>query len=137
MRGSRTLGLILRFAPPVAYMGVVFWLSHLSRPPLPDLFWALGDKVLHALEYVPMGFLWSRAVGGAVLRGGGWGWGASVGFGLTDEVHQAFVPGREPSAADLGADAVGAALGALAWMAWSGRRRGRPARRGPKSGDAA
>ncbi len=135
MRRLRVLA--LRFGPPFFYMGVVFWLSHLSRPPLPDLFWALGDKVLHALEYVPMGFLWSRAVGGAALRAGGWGWAASVGFGLTDEVHQAFVPGREPSVADLGADAAGAALGALVWMAWIGWQRARPAGKEPKTADAA
>lgn len=43
-------------------------------------------------------------------------------YGLTDEVHQSFVPGREPSLLDLAADAVGATI-AVALIAWRQRRR--------------
>jgi len=32
-------------------------------------------------------------------------------YGLTDEIHQYFVPGRTSSLADLGADALGILLG--------------------------
>ncbi|MDP3767398.1 MAG: VanZ family protein, partial [Dehalococcoidia bacterium] len=38
-------------------------------------------------------------------------------YGAADEVHQAFVPGRTASEADLLLDAVGALLGV--WLAWS------------------
>ena len=34
-------------------------------------------------------------------------------FALTDELHQAWVPGREPEVLDLLADAIGILLGAL------------------------
>jgi VanZ family protein len=37
----------------------------------------------------------------------------AMAFGVGDEVHQAFVPGREPSLLDLGLDAAGA-VGGLA-----------------------
>src|SRR5688500_2904578 len=39
-------------------------------------------------------------------------------YGITDEVHQAFVPGRDATLADLGWDALGGsvALAALAWL---------------------
>ena len=39
---------------------------------------------------------------------------ASV-YGITDEVHQFFVPFRESSWQDWLADTVGAAIGALSW----------------------
>ncbi len=117
-----------RLVPPLAYMAVVFALSHSPSPPLPRALWALGDKTLHAVEYVPMGFLWARALRAAGARAAGWGWLAAAGFGLTDELHQAFVPRRVPSALDLLADTVGAAVGALAWLAlrWLARRRAGP-----------
>ncbi len=117
-----------RLVPPLAYMAVVFALSHSPSPPVPRALWVLGDKTLHAVEYVPMGFLWARALRAAGARAAGWGWLAAVGFGLTDELHQAFVPRRDPSALDLLADAVGAAVGALAWLAlfWAARWRAGP-----------
>ena len=47
-------------------------------------------------------------------------------YGGTDELHQAFVPGRSSSAADVGYDALGALAGVLAaWavMAWRPKSR--------------
>lgn len=46
----------------------------------------------------------------------------ALAFGLADEIHQAFVPGRFPSLLDVGSDVVGAAL-ALAALGAFGRRR--------------
>ncbi len=114
-----------RFGPAVLYMAVVFALSHSSRPPLPRLLWVLGDKVLHTLEYVPMGYLWARALGHRGGRGLLWGFLAAVGFGATDELHQWFVPRRQPSWLDWAADALGAAVGVLLW---AGVRRLAPSR---------
>ena len=37
-------------------------------------------------------------------------------YGLGDEVHQSFVPGRDASVGDVVADAAGALLGAAAWV---------------------
>lgn len=39
-------------------------------------------------------------------------------FGLSDEIHQYFVPGRDASALDLLADFLGSAAGAAAYLAW-------------------
>jgi len=46
-------------------------------------------------------------------------------YGITDEFHQSFVPGRMPSSADVLADACGALLVSLLWVAWQSKRRSR------------
>jgi VanZ family protein len=41
-------------------------------------------------------------------------------YGLTDEWHQSFVPGRSAAVADALADMVGAIVGSAAWlMLWA------------------
>ncbi|MHB8765580.1 MAG: VanZ family protein [Deferrisomatales bacterium] len=96
----------------LGYMVTMFALSHMSRPPLPESLLRLGDKVLHGAEYALLAWLWSRAVGGSWRRRALLAWLGATAFGLTDELHQAFVPGRTSSALDLVADTLGAAAGA-------------------------
>lgn len=40
-------------------------------------------------------------------------WGLALLYGITDEIHQSFVPGRHPSAVDIVVDGIGAALAVL------------------------
>lgn len=43
-------------------------------------------------------------------------WGLAIGYAITDEIHQSFVPGRHPSAMDiLFFDNLGAFLGLTFW----------------------
>jgi VanZ family protein len=78
----------------------------------------VNDKVLHAMEYAVLGglcyraFRWgatgsvaARALFFAILT-------ASL-YGITDEVHQLFVPLRESSWQDWLADVTGSVLGAV------------------------
>lgn len=87
------------------------------------------DKVVHFALYAPLGGLLCLGLGGRVA------WAALGGglYGVTDELHQAFVPGRFPDAGDAAADVLGAAAGAL----FVARRRGRTQKApAPGSGDA-
>lgn len=74
----------------------------------------LNDKVEHLIEYGAGGFLAAGALGSVarVPR-----WMAAVIFcglwGVSDEIHQSFVPGRDSSVLDVAADVTGAAIGAL------------------------
>jgi VanZ family protein len=65
-----------------------------------------SDKVIHAGAYAVLAALATLATGNPVV-----GASLAVLYGVTDEVHQSFVPGRFPSVGDLVADAIGAALG--------------------------
>ena len=114
---------LVYWGPVVGYAGLIFYLSALSHPEdqLPSfLLKDVSDKVLHAVEYSILSLLcyrafrWAagptvarRAVVLAIVT-------ASV-YGLTDEVHQFFVPFRESSWQDWLADTIGAVIGALGW----------------------
>lgn len=87
------------------YMGLIFVLSAQpgSAVGLPPPW----DKLAHTLEYALLGFLLSRAFsnpGAAFVI-------ASL-YGVSDEFHQSFVPGREASIGDWLADSLGAFAGA-------------------------
>jgi VanZ family protein len=92
--------------------------------------WLPGmDKAVHAAIYALLAALVARA---HWLRSGGAPTGRSLvalaglalAYGVTDEVHQLFVPGRQFELADLAADALGAALGVLLMARRMGARRG-------------
>jgi hypothetical protein len=66
------------------------------------------DKLVHLGLYAVLGAL-LRAASGRI----GWAIGLASAYGITDEIHQAFVPGRQADPLDWLADTAGAALGAL------------------------
>ncbi len=108
--------------PVLTYAGLIFYLSSLPNPEelAPTLFQVAGDKVLHGIEYGILGVLCYRAFRYAA---GSWAAGAALGlailsaagYGLSDEIHQAFVPSRESGVSDVLADAVGAAVATWFW----------------------
>jgi len=110
------------WAPVALYMMFIFWLSSISRPP--DLPSGISDKAAHVLLYSGLGALLVRA------RAGGWRRQVTIGiaavaivvatlYGISDEIHQSFVPPRQVEARDILADAIGASLAAGALYAWS------------------
>lgn len=115
---------VARWGPPAAWAAAIFTLSSFSRlPHLPSL---LGwDKLQHAGAYAAGGVAFARA-----LRPAGRGWAlraiAAVSFyGVTDELHQHFVPGRSTDVRDWIADTIGAAIGVLVfhqYTVWRARR---------------
>ena len=110
------------WAPVVGYAALIFFLSSLSRPEIyvPSQLLELGDKILHGIEYGVLGILTYRAFRYA---GGAWSAShalllaiiASTTYGLTDEIHQFFVPLREADVWDFLTDAVGSSVAAWGW----------------------
>jgi VanZ family protein len=114
----------LSLVSALAWMAVLFYLSHQPTLPTPSLFEG-QDKVFHAGAYGLLGLLllaahrpqasgysWHQVRTSALL--------ASL-YGISDEIHQAFVPGRSSDVLDWAADTVGALLATLL-LAWLSRR---------------
>ena len=134
----------LLWVPALLWMGLIFYVSSLPRvdmpelitraTPLPlDLLGHLGGYALLAVALM-LGLRsqpFRRALLLALVI-------AAV-YGVSDEVHQAFVPGRVASAGDAAADATGALLGlaavATARAAIARFRRGAPAARHYRAGN--
>jgi VanZ family protein len=99
------------WAPVVVWAGAIFALSSLS-----DLGTGLGTwdlvlrKIGHAAEFALLGALLARA-----LRRDAVAFALGVAYAVSDEVHQHYVPGRVGAWYDVAIDAVGVALGILAW----------------------
>lgn len=108
------------WAPVVIYMAAIFYIQSLSSPPSPP---GLNDKVEHLLGYGLLGLLAARATAGGLGRRVSLGAALlavalTSGYGITDEVHQGFVPERTRDLFDWYADTAGAVLGTSAVMAW-------------------
>ena len=116
----RRLSLLLA----LAWMAVLFYLSHQPTLETPALFPG-QDKLFHALAYGVLGFLLlgslapatdgftSIQIRSSILI-------ASL-YGISDEFHQYFIPGRSSDAWDWVADTLGAVI-AVSLLAWMSRK---------------
>lgn len=112
-RGGWPIALIL-WLPPVAYMALIFYMSSRPAPEglLPEI-WNI-DKVIHFIEYGILGILWFRALktsGANIGRIAIAAFAITFLYGLSDEIHQYFVPERDASVFDAVADGLGGWMG--------------------------
>ena len=113
--------------PLISYSVIIFcgssipnWKPADSKLPL--------DKIIHALEYSIFGYLLGRVISDSKPN---WAWqkiwlsvilGAFL-YGLSDEFHQAFVPGRTTDIFDALADAVGGLIGGITFIILLNKRK--------------
>jgi VanZ family protein len=107
-------------------MAAIFTLSGI--PNLKELPGGISDFTGHFVGYGLLGALMLRALAGArwagVTAGGAArAWIISAAYGVSDELHQYFVPGRSTSAIDWVADALGAAVSIVAIVLVASLRR--------------
>jgi len=122
------------WAPALLWSLLIFWLSAIPGDALSRMpGWWNVDKLVHGGVYAVLGALcWYGARGtlprvrGPIHQVMAAGLIATL-YGISDEMHQSFTPGRSPDAFDVIADAVGATLGALVCVAIVARRRTRDA----------
>ncbi len=113
-----------RFA--LLYMALIFVISSFAVQVPGVRYLPFRDKAIHFVEYGVLGWLCARASSltwpsAAVWRTAVFAVFVSALWGLSDEIHQALVPGRSPELADVVADLLGSAVGAAAWHLLSNR----------------
>jgi VanZ family protein len=115
---------IYLWLPVAAWMGLIFALSAQPDLPHPDTRWAdfLVSSLAHAFVFGVLGLLWARALGNRP-RSERLAFLVTFLYALSDEFHQAFVPGRVPDLWDLVCDAMGAGVALLGWGWWRQRQR--------------
>ena len=106
-------------------MAMLFGLSSLQTLPSPPAGFSFYD--VHVAAYAGLAVLTARATGGGLrdvsLRAVLAAIVISSLYGVSDEYHQSFVPGRRFDVLDMLADAIGSVAGASAVGAWSIIRR--------------
>jgi len=107
-------------------MALIFAAS--SIPNLKNLPGGMSDKSGHSIGYAILAGVLLRAFAGGRLRGVTWPRGLlaivlATLYGVTDEFHQLFVPGRSADRYDVVADCLGASLGVALGLVASAVRR--------------
>jgi VanZ family protein len=115
--------------PAILWAAVIFGLSSIPGTKLPEFTHLVSDKILHAGVYFVFGLLvylaleprvkadtfdWKRLLFSIVVV---------VLYGLSDEFHQGFVPGRTEDILDAAADTAGGLLAAAFIVVLAWRRR--------------
>ncbi len=108
---------LARWGPAIAWAAVLFGLSSVPGRVYPRVSLTFADKLVHIAVYAVFGWLCARALLWTKRARPRWrtlvaAVALASSYGISDEVHQWFVPGRSADWRDVVADAIGAALGA-------------------------
>lgn len=106
---------ILRFLPALLIVSVSWHLSSLERVEHMPTFWN-ADKLVHALCFAGLSFWLAFAFGTSSFRRAWIPFLATSIYGVVDEIHQSFTPGRASSVFDWLADTAGGFFGAFAFV---------------------
>ena len=119
----------IRYQLPAILWGLlIFAASSIPAPKLPSMF-RINDKLIHASIFLVFGLFVYRALE-LRMRRRSFDWRrallsvlAVTAYGVLDELHQAFVPGRIMDVRDAAADAAGGVLAALVlYVVYRGRK---------------
>ena len=106
---------------PLALVALVFLFSSMPGPRVDIQIFPHADKVAHAMEFGALALALVRALVNTTRWQPWLVVGLSVAFaaayGVLDEYHQSFVPGRDADAWDVMADMVGGMMGCGVWYA--------------------
>jgi VanZ family protein len=121
--GKTLLKILYLWLPPIIWGIFIFSFSSVTTPRVSEVHWQdfIVKKLAHFVEYAVFAVLLFRAIKGS-------GVGSkkalisalffSVFYGITDEFHQSFTPGREPTVRDALIDATGSLVALLVVRDW-------------------
>ena len=103
-------------------MGIIFYLSHQPGDLIQFPLFSGGDKLAHCIAYGCLAATFLYGLNPTANSSGTKNIAAiivialCVLFGISDEYHQSFIPGRQVSFWDLVADGLGALLVVIWWL---------------------
>jgi len=113
--------------PAILWASIIFFGSSIPGTRLPSFAHLINDKVIHASIFFLLGLLVYRALEPKV-KAPAFDWrrliiaiSAVILYGISDEFHQGFVPGRTVDYSDALADSLGGVFSAL--LIWLHERR--------------
>ncbi|MGD2098132.1 MAG: VanZ family protein [Desulfobacterales bacterium] len=118
---------LLHWLPPIVYCVAIFIQSSLpGSERMPDI--RFFDKLLHFLAYALLGILFYRAYGTLPLRNNYKllifiSILSTTLYGISDEIHQYFVPSRHADIMDVIANTLGSICGVYLCYRWKGRKK--------------
>lgn len=97
----------------IIYMIIIFYISSLSYIPEPAVGKEVSDLFKHFLLYVGLGILFFISLKSSKIGKYAWLIAVliSILYGISDEIHQAFVPGRVCALEDVIANSLGSLFG--------------------------
>ena len=108
------------YFPPILWAGLIFFVSSLPSESIQKIGVSFDDFILHTIEYSIFGFLLSRAF---LKENYQLNWKINIMiiligvlYGLSDEFHQSFVPGRYTELSDFIADSSGVMIGLILFL---------------------
>ena len=108
-------------------MIAIFILSSIPGDQFPEIQFKLADKIVHFFIFGILGLLLARSINNTVNPF--WNdryilWSVLIGivYGLVDEWHQMYIPGRYTSLSDWIADFLGVVCFVALYFYWIGRR---------------
>ena len=116
MKNKVTNGTTLRFwLPPILWGLVIFSFSSFPVGSAAEIYWKdfIVKKTAHIVEYGILATLLYRAIVNSDVEKRKAMWVSiliAFLYGLTDEFHQSFIPGREPRIRDVIIDTIGASI---------------------------
>lgn len=99
---------VIRFLPPLIWMGLIFWASSQPKVGMTGNYWISFAvfKSLHIIEYGLLYLLWYLAFYRSNYKEVT-SFFISLTYGISDEIHQTFVPTREGRIRDVIIDLFG------------------------------
>ena len=112
------------YLPLIVYAIAIYVFSCMHKVPLPQIDRLSTDKIYHVIEYSMLGYLLMRVFDFKMAGRKTWLLVLSSSllgalYGVSDEIHQYFVPGRYFSYWDMAADGVGTVLGCWIYVKYN------------------
>ncbi|MBT8361469.1 MAG: VanZ family protein [Deltaproteobacteria bacterium] len=112
---------LVRMIPMLCVMGIIFILSHQPGTDEDRSLFPGDDKIAHMIVYGVLAAAVIASFAPDIRKSKstivvGLAFIVSLLYGVSDEFHQSFIPGRFSSGADILADAAGAGLICVTWL---------------------